>query len=296
MVERVYITKGEAQSMGQELADMRHRPKDGVRVIDGRSYNGRVSFDRHPELSGASVYGSTGELGGPNIRGVVVANPDPTLVSIGNMTMKREAAVAAGLIPHPDAYVQPGQSAIPFVASPEMQTQQQEQQPEASASPLEAAGDTALTELAAAFQGDVYSTALEAASSGDFDSVAREHGLDQAKVSAVIAGATAKADRVIAETGIDTALMSEILDSNDLADARRAVVSGENNRLIGIATKAAHKLSAWPSRNPEGFRAWFSANVDADYDMGPRGEFLVKTSQGLLPWASVVHMGGLKRG
>lgn len=289
MVERVYVTKGEALSMGQELADMRQQPKDGVRVIDGRSYNGKVSFDRHPELSGVPVRGGGVAL---HPGAVLPSLVDPSMVSIGGMQVKRDVAIANG-------WITEGSHPGPFPASPEAQTQQQgqpeQQQPEVSSSPLEVAGDVALTELASGFQGDVYSTALEAASTADFDSVAREHGLDQAKVSAVIAGATAKADRVIAETGIDTALLSEVLDANDLADARRAVVSGENDRLIGIATKAAHKLSAWPSRDPEGFRAWFTQNVDAKYDIGPRGEFLVETSSGLMPWASVVRMGGLRR-
>ena len=74
-----------------------------------------------------------------------------------------------------------------------------------------------------------------------------------------------------------------------------AVVQGDDARLRGIANKAAIDLASWPNRDPQAFRAWFERTVDGKFDIGPKGEFLVETSQGWMPFASIVRLGGLKR-
>lgn len=290
-MERVYITKGEALSMGQELADMRQTPKGEARVFDGASYNGRVTFDRHPDLSGAPVRGGGVAL---SQKAVIPTAIDPTMVNIGGMQVKREVAVRNGWIG-----AQEGQHPGPFAANAEPQ-QQQQQQPEEQQqdTPLEAAGNAALGELAAGFQGDAFAVAIEAAESGDYAAIAEAHGFDQAKISAVVAGATAKADRVIADTGINTAVMSVVLSGPELAEARIAAVQGDDSRLKHVAMTAVNKLASFPERDPAGFKAFWNAHLsDIESDTGPGGQLLVSVEgYGMVPWASAVRMGAVKIG
>lgn len=287
----------DAMRMADELREMRQAPKGEVRVKSGSDFQSltiRSGYVANPDDEVAIRQSQN-----PNS---VEVRKDDGSITIRGVSMTRASALASGLITpeeanRPATYSFNGETLRPFVDSPEPQEQGQgEQQPEAASGPVEDAGNQALDELSQGFAGDSYATAMEAAESGDYDAIAQAHGLDAAKVAIVVAGATARADRTIADLGVNSATLSAVLDGGELAEARRAVVQGDDVRLRGLASYAVDKLSTMPNRDPAKFRALIAQHFsEIETDVGPGGQFLMNVEgMGFVPWATVVRLGGVK--
>lgn len=289
MTSRVYISGGEAMSLQDELASMRQtNAKEPTQWGVKQGNFQRVEVNAGHREQPVNMR----EVTRPGY--VVVNQPDPDKVTINGIETSRKVAVNMGWISQQEP--QPGQSANPFGEAGEA-PEQQEQQPDAqSDNAVEDAGNKALDELSQGFAGDTFATAIEAAESGDFDAIAAKYGLDPSKVAVVVSGATARADRVISDMGVNSATLSAVLDVGELAEARRAVVQGDDARLRSVAELAVNKLSTMPTRDPAGFKAFFNRHFsDIESDIGPGGQFLVNVEgMGFVPWSTVVQLGGVK--
>jgi hypothetical protein len=288
MVERIYVSQGDMR-VANELTAM-HRSEQSKAEPTWRDYDAsnfqRVAMDSRPDIKPVHVPGLPIS---PN--GAVTNMPNSKTVFINGMETSREVAERMGWI------APQGQSAGPF-ANPEQEAPSQaEETPAPVTKPdTELAGDAALDKLMGGFMGDANAVISEAAETGDVNALADKHGLDTAAIRAVIAGATARADRVIAGTGINIATANHVLSAAELVEARKALVNGDNGRLQAIAVEAVNKLSNFPTRDPKGFSAFWKEHFgDVDHETRPNGQFLVSVEgMGLVPWATAVRLGAIK--
>lgn len=207
-------------------------------------------------------------------------------VIIGGVETSREAAIAAGLIKPetPLGFKQPAAQTPPAGSSAldngavmagglDRQTLQQlhgagdQRQP--AEAPKAAAGDDGTTGRQAA--ADAASQTLEgiaqrygshvvdaglseAVESGSLPGTEQlPEGVTQEHVERVVAGYVAVADDMLSEVGASVALLTETLSADELREARRATLAGDNLKLQHYGRQAVERLASLPTRDPAGF-------------------------------------------
>lgn len=118
-------------------------------------------------------------------------------------------------------------------------------------------------------------------------------GASTEQVNAIVAGLTAQANAVLSDTGVTINLLNEMLDGNDLREARRAVYLNDDQTLRELGAKAMRRLERLPE-NPADFKA-----LTADF--GPKvevhrtnGETWVTTPNWNMSWFEAVRTGRIK--
>lgn len=138
----------------------------------------------------------------------------------------------------------------------------------------------------------------EAVASGDLEAVKTalaDGNVTAEQVGKVYAAYAASAQSIIADVGISVETMSEVLGEDDLRSAREAVVKGDVSRVQDIAGRAVETLATLPETNPQAFEEYVDRRFpDLAYKV-EGGKTLVATSQGWLPFDSLVRSGLLQK-
>jgi hypothetical protein len=117
-------------------------------------------------------------------------------------------------------------------------------------------------------------------------------GVSPSSVTAIVAAYTASANEMIADSGIDVSMLSEVLDDAALALARNAVVNGDTAKLKHIAQQGVQSLKRL-SQNEAAFDAFMDANYfDVMYTRHENGKVTVNVEgMGDVEWETLVQLG-----
>lgn len=138
----------------------------------------------------------------------------------------------------------------------------------------------------------------EAVHSGDLEAVKTalaDGNVSAEQVGKVYAAYVASAQSIIADTGMSVETMSEVLGEDDLRSARDAVVKGDVSRVQDLAGKAIETLATLPETDPAAFEAYVDRRFPDLATKVENGKTMVATSQGWLPFDSLVRSGLLQK-
>jgi hypothetical protein len=228
------------------------RPSSGSLMRTNAATNASVVMQggRATITSGATSHGSA------------VSSPRPGMVTVGGMTTTIEAAKAGGLIPQDyDPSFKAGVAAAP-TSNQQQQAPAQEQTDPSNeitvssaeqAEAIKAATDAISHANSAIGQTAVNAMTEETVVSGELP----QHlpaGIGNEQVSAVVAGYTAQANAVLADTGATVDLLTDMLSDNELRAARLAVYRGNDAELRDLGNRAMDRLVKLPN-DPATFKA-----------------------------------------
>lgn len=212
-----------------------------------------------------------------------VDQPKPGFVNIGGMDTPIAAAKAAGLLPE---HWEPGMPTGPFeqpAKAPEGtkagdQKQQQQQTKEAPSADAKTAHQQHLAKIAGdilhgvdQIHGPQVADALmnQVAESGDVDEIMGQlpQGVTETHVKQVMAGYVAAADAAFAKAGSSLAAVEELLDADQLREARRLTMVGNSEGLQDLGRIALDRLATLPEKDPEAFHDMLDAMPPAQRKM-----------------------------
>ena len=209
-----------------------------------------------------------------------VNQPKPGFVTIGGVETPVAAAKAAGLLP---AHWQEGQT-TPFgepAAAPEG-TKAGTRDADADKGPEDVSAKTAHQQHLAKIAGDILhgvdqlhgpqvADALmnQVAESGDVDEIMGQlpQGVNETHVKQVMAGYVAAADAAFAKAGSSLTAVEELLDEDQLREARRLTMVGNSEGLQDLGRIALDRLAQLPEKDPEAFRDMLDAMPSAQRKM-----------------------------
>ena len=239
------------------------------------------------EIAGGSASLNTGRA----MTATAVSSPRPGMVTVGGMTTTIEAAKAAGLVAQDyDPSFRAGVAAAPQpnqqAPQPNPQVQQQQQPQSKDENTIKAtteqakainASTAAIEQANEAIGNFAVSSLLEdAVVSGDIPTTPPK-GISAEQVSAIVAGYTAQANAVLADTGATAELLSDMLNANELRAARLAVHRGNDGELKELGRRAFSRLLSLPN-DPANLKAMTSGADWADVEItrSKAGDTMVK--------------------
>ena len=212
-----------------------------------------------------------------------VDQPKPGFVKIGGTDTPITAAKAAGLLPE---HWQPGMPIGPFgepAAAPEgTKAGTRDADADADKGPQEVTAKTAHQQHLAKIAGDILhgvdqlhgpqvADALmsQVAESGDVDAFLDQlpQGVNETHVKQVMAGYVAAADAAFAKAGSSLTAVEELLDEDQLREARRLTVVGNSEGLQDLGRIALDRLATLPEKDPEAFHDMLDAMPSAQRKM-----------------------------
>lgn len=210
-----------------------------------------------------------------------VNQPKPGFVKIGGTDTPIAAAKAAGLLPE---HWQPGMPIGPFgepAAAPE-RTKAGTRDADADKTPQDVSAKTAHQQHLAKIAGDILlgvdqlhgpqvADALmnQVAESGDVDEIMGQlpQGVNETHVKQVMAGYVAAADAAFAKAGSSLTAVEELLDEDQLREARRLTMVGNSEGLQDLGRIALDRLAQLPENDPQAFRDMLDAMPPAQRKM-----------------------------